>query len=258
MKANRPTKKLNKTDELKTSKLLLPIFSKREQVLKSVALLAKNLLDSISASNPSIPSAVMQPLKFVLGSSIDVLLSVYSSKEMERRLRLLLDQLNKNFQIIDKRFERVDENFEIYWRKTIRGSLESSREEKIKLFANVLTSCVLDNSKPFSTKSSILNDLDFIGLEHVRLLKTVHTKQLKEEVSQRKDSSYKKQFCSIEFASEQLKTAYPNVWKLATDLLGRGLLIDPEVGFLEYDGFKKMAIPKYGEYFIETIKSYES
>jgi len=230
--------------------------SKRTAFFQSTALIAKNLLDSVSPYAGAIPSNLMGPLQFVLGSSIDILLSIYSSQEMETRFQLLILQLNKNFSIVGKKLEKMEKNYEIYWRKALKGSLGAIRKEKIKLFANVLTNYAFEKDRPFSTKSSILNDLDFLELEHIKLLTIVHKDKLKEDKRLQKDNNYKRTYCLIEYAGKKLKTNYADVWKLATDLLGRGLLTDPSVGTYGYRGFKKMGISQYGEYFIKAIKSY--
>lgn len=216
------------------------------------AALSKSALTSVSATATAIPSEILIALQVALGTSTEILMDVTASADLEKRLKLLVEQVNDRFSTI--RDELVeDEHFASHWKIAIRATLDAAREEKVALIANALASFATDSSKPYTTKSAMLRDLDVLELEHFQLLKLAYDSFEDELAKKKADSTYELQYLRIEDAIVKLGHKFPDVWKLANDLLSRGLVVDPKVGTWDYWGFQRMRITQYGIDFIKFV-----
>lgn len=236
-------------------KIEIPKESKTEKILSTGLTVSKNLLDqaieNISSTYPNIPKDGVSVIKVVLGTSLDILYSIYASEKAQERANILFQQLNDNFTYLDN-FKIDKEQFEIFFRKALKSSIESVRKEKIELFANALTEfskVESENDCLYSIKVGIINDIDAIEYDHVLILKVLLQSKIDTVASVKRgvlidnDWVYTKKIC------DKLKINNTDCYKLLIDLESKGLIIDRRT----QNYFNRAGFSDYGLTFIKTI-----
>jgi len=237
----------SKNKNIKT--ITLPKEAKRVSILSNVVIIANNFFQSIAAAGHALPIPVTEAVKYIFQTNTDILLAAYSSQEIERRLRILIVQLNKNFQTLQKEIDFKKEIDSATLEKTFRETIRTSTEEKIKIFANVLT-YILTHRTQNNERSAFLHDIFDLEIDHVLFLSRVKNYL---------DTKNPEQppFPKIEEVGSLLNFNQAYSHKIASDLLNLGIVTDPRIGTYDYGGFQQVGISHYGLQFIESIKNYE-
>lgn len=233
----------------KTQPIALPKEKKRVSILSTTLIIANNFSQAIIPESNFFPKPVVETIKTILQTSTDILLTAYSSQAMEKRLKSLIDQLNKNFESQQKDINSLKKVNTLAFEKAFREAIKTSSDKKIKIFANILTYISTNHTKN-DESLTLLNDVSSLEINHILFLSHVK-KNLDKKTTEKKD-----QFPKITEIGSLLNFDHGYSYKLASDLLKLGILTDPMIGTYGYGGFHQAGISSYGLKFIESIKDY--
>lgn len=241
----------------KSREITLPKV-KEDTNVRSFAIALRTTISSLITTYPNIPNPLISGLNVALITGVDIYLAIKASERANKRMQLLLNEINKKFKEQDKKITEIQDNIAYFWRKAIRESIEAANQEKVKYFAKLFTNAVTCNDKTnFSQKKSFFDDLSFFEKEHLRVLAAI--KRSSEKNVTFSGPNYEIQAdMEISQLVKELKLEHDLVNKIGLDLLNRGLVYDPMVGKYDYGGFKFIDLTTYGKKFIEFVLSKEN
>lgn len=235
------------TDTTKVSLMVLPEEKSRVTFLSGITIIANNFLQGLIPKENTIPILFFEAAKQSLQNCTDILLAAYSSQETERRLKLLVEQANNNFSILEKKIEKLDPTYGVVIEKVFRETIRTPLNEKIKILADVLTNTTtIDINR--SQIEWILVDAFSMTVEHIAFLS--------EAMNYRNTAEFKTTpFAKTFEIGDKIGFSNALTQKIANDLLSKGILNDPMVGTWDYSGMSQFAVSEYGQTFYEYIKT---
>ncbi len=125
--------------------------------------------------NPVVRALVQVPMSFVpygIGSAIDAALTAAIENMREKRLRAFFDELARGAQRLTPELIQNEDFLHAYY-ATLRASINTRREEKIRLFARLLVSPAYLTDLSSETYEEFLQVLDDLSVRELQILLTL-------------------------------------------------------------------------------------